>query len=206
MVLTLGDARVAAGWLLPMLCAGDVLAVLMWRKQAQAWRLLSLAPWVVAGIVLGAVSLSLSEKILRPVIGVIVLVMLGAYVWRRWRPDVLNEGGAAAPYGIAAGFATTVANAAGPVMSLYLLRKRLPKEEFIAAGAWFFFAVNLTKVPIYLWHGLISAESLLFDALMAPVVLAGGLTGRWLVQRISPGVFEALIVTLTAASTLLLFR
>lgn len=206
MVLTVGDARLSAGWLLPMLCTADIIAVLMWRRNAAATRLFSLAPWVLAGMALGAISLSLNEAILRKVVGGIVLVMLAAYIRRRLRPDTISDTGPSAPYGLTAGFATTVANAAGPVMSLYLLKKRLTKHEFVAMGAWFFFAINLTKLPIYVYHGLISPTSLTFNALMIPPVVFGAFAGRWLVDRISLPVFETIIITLTAASTLLLFR
>jgi uncharacterized membrane protein YfcA len=206
MVLTVGDARLSAGWLLPMLCTADIVAVIMWRRHAAANRLFSLAPWVLVGMATGAVSLSLNEAILRRMIGVIVLVMLAAYLWRRFRSAEIPDTGTAWPYGVVAGFATTVANAAGPVMSLYLLRKKLTKEEFVAMGAWFFFAINLTKVPIYLYHHMINATSLTFDAMMIPAVLTGAFTGRWLVDRISLRVFEFLVILLTAASTLLLFR
>ena len=78
----------------------------------------------------------------------------------------------AAGYGASAGFATTVANAAGPVMNLYLLARRLPKHDFVATGAWFFFVVNLMKLPIYAFHGLIGRRSLLFDLALAPAVVA----------------------------------
>jgi uncharacterized membrane protein YfcA len=207
MVLTVGDARLSAGWLLPILCMADVFAVWWWRRHAAAGRLFSLAPWVLAGMICGAAALSLSERVLRPAVGLIVLVMVAAYLRQRLRP-AMPAGATAhpAPYGVAAGFATTVANAAGPVMNLYLLGKRLPKEEFVATGAWFFFFINLTKVPIYLFHGLIGARSLAFDAVLAPAVFVGALTGRWLLARISPRVFEALVIVLTAVSTLLLFR
>jgi hypothetical protein len=162
MVLAVGDARQTAGWLLPILCVADVFAVIYWRGHAAVWRLFSLAPWVLAGIGGGALALGLSERLLRPLVGVIVLGMLGAHLWRRFRPgEPAADTAHSALYGITAGFATTVANAAGPVMNLYLLAKRLPKEEFIATGAWFFFVVNLAKVPIYWWHGLFSARSLL---------------------------------------------
>jgi uncharacterized protein len=204
MVLAVGDARMAAGWLLPMLCTADIFAVILWRRHAAAGKLFSLAPWVAAGIALGAMALALPERILRLAVGVIVLVMVGAYLYRRWRGDD-RVPAHPAPYGVAAGFATTVANAAGPVMSLYLLGKRLSKEEFIATGAWFFFLINLTKLPIYLGHGLISRASLGFDAMMIPMVILGAGTGRWLVYRMSPRVFEVLVVALTVVSTLLLF-
>lgn len=205
MILSVGDARQSAGWLLPMLCTADLFAVWYWRRHAAAAKLFGLAPWVVAGIGAGAAALSLQERILRPAEGVIVAAMLLAYLWRR-RTQVFEAKGHSAAYGLTAGFATTVANAAGPVMSVYLLRQRLPKEEFVATGAWFFFLVNLAKVPIYAWHGLFSARSLAFNLLAVPVVAAGALSGRWLLTRISPRWFENLVLLLTAISTLLLFR
>jgi uncharacterized membrane protein YfcA len=154
----------------------------------------------------GAAALALPEQTIRPMVGVIVLVMMAAYVRRRMKPEGLAAPVHGAPYGVAAGFATTVANAAGPVMSLYLLSKRLPKEEFVATGAWFFFIINLSKIPIYAWHGLIGRASLTFDAVMFLPVMAGALTGRWLIYRIPARVFEMLVIALTALSTLMLFR
>lgn len=205
MVLTVGDARQSAGWLLPVLCTADVFAVIYWRRHAAARTLFSLAPWVLGGIAAGAVALTMNERILRPMTGVIILIMLATYLWRRFqsRPTVPGHG---APYGVAAGFASTVANAAGPVMNLYLLSRRLSKEEFVATGAWFFFFVNLTKAPIYVWHGMISMRSLAFDLAMVPAVLAGALAGRWFLLHIPARVFEIVILFLTGVSTLLLFR
>jgi uncharacterized membrane protein YfcA len=206
MVLAVGDAKLSAAWLLPILCTADVFAIIYWRRHASAKKLFGLAPWVLLGILAGAAALALSETVLRPMIGTIVLIMLLVYLYRQHRPAKSAAGAPAAPYGIAAGFATTVANAAGPVMSLYLLSKRLPKEEFVATGAWFFFFVNLTKIPVYVFHGLFSRQSLAFDAAMVPAVMAGAMAGRWLITRIPARVFELLVVTLAAASTLLLFR
>jgi hypothetical protein len=206
MVLVVGDARLSAAWLLPVLCIADVFAIYYWRRHAAAWKLFALAPWVLLGMAAGAAALGLSERVLRPVVGTIVLLMLLAYLYRRARPDAGAGSSHAPPYGVAAGFATTVANAAGPVMNIYLLRKKLPKEEFIAMGAWFFFLVNLSKVPIYTYHGMFTAQSLTFNALTAPAVFAGSLTGRWLVNRIPARLFELIIVSLTVVATILLFR
>ncbi len=204
MILAVGDARQAAGWLLPVLCTADVFAIVYWRRHVATRRLCSLAPWVLAGLAGGAAALSFHEGTLRVIVGAIVVAMIGVYVVTRSRPQPPSDR-YSAPYGITAGFATTVANAAGPVMNLYLLSKRLPKEEFLGTSAWFFFFINLTKLPIYSWHGLISARSLAFAAAVAPLVMLGAVTGKWMVSRMSPGVFEALIVALTALSTLLLF-
>jgi uncharacterized membrane protein YfcA len=91
-------------------------------------------------------------------------------------------------------------------MNLYLLTKKLPKEKFVATGAWFFFAVNLLKSPVYAWYHLYSRESLMFDLLVVPAVLAGALAGRWLIRHMPQNVFEVLVIALTAVSCLFLFR
>jgi uncharacterized membrane protein YfcA len=204
MILAVGDARQAAGWLLPVLCTADVFAIVYWRRHSAARALFALTPWVLAGMVVGAAALAFDEGVLRVIVGVIVVAMLGVHVIIRRRPKA-PSGRYSVPYGVTAGFATTVANAAGPVMNLYLLGKRLPKEEFLATGAWFFFVINLTKVPVYTWHGLITARSLAFAAVVAPVVLVGAVAGKWFADRMSHEVFEGLIVVLTIASTMLLF-
>lgn len=206
MLFTVGDARQSAGWLLPIMCTADVFAILYWRRHAAASRLFSLAPWVLTGMAGGALALAMKERILRRVVGGCVLTMLTLFLARRLRPQAFASPAHPAPYGLLAGFASTVANAAGPVMNLYLLSKRLPKEEFLATGAWFFFVMNLAKVPIYAGHGLISGRSLAFDAVMIPATLTGAFAGRWLALRIPTYVFEWVVIAFTAAATFLLFR
>jgi len=205
MVLTVGDARLAAAWTLPVLSTADVFAVVYWRRQAEARQLFALIPWVLAGIAGGAVALSLNELVIRKIIGVIIVGMVLIYLWRRWSPG-RHVAGNPAFYGICTGFASTVANAAGPVMNLYLLSRKLPKETFVATGAWFFFAVNLMKSPVYAWYHLYSREGLTFDLLMVPAVLAGAMAGRWLIRNIEQSVFEVLVIALTAISCLFLFH
>src|SRR5215510_10273154 len=174
MVLAVGDARHSAGWLLPLLCLADLFAIAAYRRHTHAQRLFGLLPWVLGGIALGAVTLAAPERSLRLLVAAIVIVMI-ALRWLRARRPAVAEANAtaaapperdrwwqAAGYGVSAGFATTVANAAGPVMNLYLLARRLPKQEFVATGAWFFFVVNLVKLPIYVSRGLIDRRSLLF--------------------------------------------
>ena len=65
--------------------------------------------------------------------------------------------------------------------------------------------VNLAKVPVYIWFGLFSKESLIFDALMAPLVIVGGLAGLWLIHHVPQRIFEWLVVALTAVSLYFLF-
>ena len=71
-------------------------------------------PWVLVGIAGGAVALSLNEQVIRRIIGVIIVGMLVVYLWRRFSPNPQVAGNPAF-YGICTGFATTLANASGPV-------------------------------------------------------------------------------------------
>jgi uncharacterized membrane protein YfcA len=210
MVITVGDARQSAGWLLPLLCVADVFAVVAYRRHAAARQLFSLIPWVLVGMAAGALALGGPESVLRRVVGAIVLTMVLLRIVRR--PPAADD--IAPPptaglissicYGAVAGFATTLANAAGPVMNLYLLARRLPKQQFIATGAWFFLVINLSKLPIYAAHGLIHRRSLLFDLLLIPPVLLGAAIGRRVAARLPQRAFELLVLVLTAAAAALL--
>lgn len=205
MVLTVGDARMATAWALPVLMTADVFAVSYWRRHAEVKLLFSLIPWVAIGILGGAFALGLSELIIRRTIGVIVLMMMVIYLHRRFRPRT-DVHGSPPFFGFATGFSSTVANAAGPVMNLYLLSRKLPKETFVGTGAWFFFILNIVKSPVYAYHGLYSWQSLIFDGMVVPAVFCGALTGRWLVYRMPQKVFEGLVIVMTGVGVLLLFR
>ena len=205
MVLAVGDARYAAAWTLPILSTADVFAVLYWRKHADARKLFSLIPWVAVGMIGGALALALPEHALRRMIGCLVVLMLAVYVARRRNPQ-RQVAGSPSFYGIVAGFASTIANAAGPVMNMYLLSRKLPKEQFVATGAWFFLVINLAKVPIYSWHHLFSGGSLGFDLVMVPAVICGALAGLWIVHAVPQRVFDTMIFLLTGISAVVLFR
>jgi len=203
MVLTVGDARIAAAWTVTMLSIGDVYAVRYWHRKADIGKLLSLIPWVALGMAGGAATLIFPERFLRPLIGVIVLAMVGLRIFRN-NPNIRAMGHTSF-YGIAAGFASTVANSAGPVMNLYLLARGLPKESFVATGAWFFLVVNLAKAPIYMWHDLYSRESFVFSAMLLPLILTGNIAGVWVVHRIPQRIFEILVLILTVVSSITFF-
>jgi len=212
MVLAVGDARHAAGWLLPLLCVADLAAITVYRRHAQGRRLAQLAPWVLAGMGVGALTLAAPERSLRLLVAAIVIVMIGLR-WLRGRgaagpadavPPAADRWWQAAGYGASAGFATTVANAAGPVMNLYLLARRLPKHDFVATGAWFFFAVNLAKLPIYVGHALIDRRSLTFGVALVPAVLVGAVVGRVVLARIPQAAFDKLVMALTVGAAVLL--
>ena len=80
-----------------------------------------------------------------------------------------------------------------------------PKAEFVATGAWFFFVINLTKVPVYAYHGMVNQGSLSFDVVLLPMLVVGAWLGRWMVHRVPQRLFEIAVFVLTAAAGLVLF-
>ena len=109
-------------------------------------------------------------------------------------------------YGALAGFTTMVANAGGPVTSMYFLACRYPVKAFLGTTAWFFFLVNLAKLPFSLSLGIIRPEHLALDAVLAPVVIALALAGRRLADRMDQRVFEPIVIALTILSALPLLQ
>ena len=109
-------------------------------------------------------------------------------------------------YGSLAGFTTMVANAGGPVTSMYFLACRYPVKAFLGTTAWFFFLVNLVKLPFSISAGLVNTTTMSLTAICAPVVIVSALAGRRLAERMDQRVFEPVIVALTIISALPLLR
>jgi uncharacterized membrane protein YfcA len=209
-------ARASTGVLLPILIVGDVLAVLTYRRHAHWPTLWRLFPAVAAGVVVGTVFLlRADDEMVRTSIGAILLLMAGVTVWRRRRAEAAEAAEAAGPeeepdsvatqagriqarsYGVLGGFTTMVANAGGPVMSMYLLSAGFRKLGFLGTSAFFFLIVNVSKVPFSVGLGLIDGHSLLLDAALVAFVLPGALIGKWAVDRINQRLFERLVIAAT---------
>ena len=108
--------------------------------------------------------------------------------------------------GIMGGFSTMLANAAGPVIQLYLMARKIPKMELIGIGARFFLLINLLKVPLNARLALITPDSLMENARLLPVVVLGIFGGRWLIRHVPQAAFEWMIVVFsTLAGLRLLF-
>jgi uncharacterized membrane protein YfcA len=208
-------ARESVGALLLTLIAGDVFAVGFYRRSADWSHLWKLFPWAGLGVIAGALTLGqIDDAGVRRLIGAILLVLILADWIRRFSqkdspddlPRWLQGPWAAGVTGVLAGFTTMVANAAGPVMVLYLLAVRLPKLVFIGTSAWFFLVLNLFKVPFSIGLGMITPASAAISLRMVPFIMLGALTGRWLIRYVDEKRFVqiALALTLIASLRLLL--
>lgn len=200
-------AKASTGVVLPMLIAGDFMAVAWYRRHAEWRHLLRIMPFAVAGIVIGFLVMGrITDRQLQPVIGATILAMLGLQAWRAGRRGAGDKLPAsvffAAAMGLLAGVATMMANAAGPIMTIYLLAMGLPKASFLGTGAWYYCLLNLFKVPFSARLGLITAGTLAFNLRLLPLIAAGGVLGILAARRMPERIFARTVQALTALAAL----
>lgn len=195
-------AKASVGLLLPMLLTGDVFAVSYYRRKV-VWKYLwGLIPWVVIGLAGGFFVLDWSDnRHLQLLIGVLVFILVLLHIGltrmnERLETTISGSFWFSAIIGILVGFTTMIGNAAGGIMTVYLLSRRLDKNAFIGTGAWFYLFVNLIKVPLYASLGLITWDTLTFNLWMVPAIVLGAFIGIWAVKRIPEVWFRWLVLIL----------
>lgn len=214
------------GIVLPVLIAADIIAVSAYRKFADWSHLLRLYPWTAVGVVIGGLLMKhintvphalqhTSSVEVSHLIGVIILVLTVIQAVRKLQtkragkaPDPPRNAAFAGGMGLLAGFTTMVANAGGPIMILYLLAAGLPIMQFMGTGAWFFFSVNLFKVPFSIYSKMLSAHTAVADLFLIPFSILGAFFGKPILARINQDTFEnvSLVLTVLAALYILLER
>lgn len=202
--------KVSAGLMLPMLIIADIFAVKYYHRHASWPHIGRILPWAFVGIFIGLfVGNFVSDALFKQIMAVCILAGIGIMIWRDLQKSELDLPGkwwfACLP-GIAGGFATMMGNAAGPIMSIYLLAMHLPKFNFIGTAAWFFFVVNVFKVPlhIFFWK-TITLKSITINLLMAPAILSGVFLGIQIVKILPERAFRVLVIVSTIVAAFLLF-
>lgn len=200
-------AKASVGLVLPLLIAADLMAYPTFRKFGSwkpVWRLL---PASLIGLWVGWYLLGkIDETSARRIIGLCVLTMVLIQIIRKGAPAFFAKWVESRGFGLAAGamggFATMLANAAGPVMQIYFLTQRFPKMEMLGVSMRFFLLINVFKIPLNARLALITPESLWENLKLTPAVLAGLLLGRYLMRFIPQGVFEWMVVVFSSIAAL----
>jgi uncharacterized membrane protein YfcA len=205
---SLMPARESTAAILLLLITGDVVAVWHYRRHAD-WALLRrLVPAVLPGLVLGAAFLAVvDDTVLRRSIGGLLLLLSLLQLWLSRRSEPLRAAHGrwvAASTGLAAGFTTMTANAAGAVMTLYLVARGVDKHRFLGTNATFFLGINLCKLPFSAGLGLFGPGTLTRTALLAPLVLIGAWAGLHTARRLSQHHFDRAVLAATVVSSLAL--
>lgn len=211
-------ARESTAVMVPLLIAGDLYAIWMYRHDVD-WRTLGrLAPAILVGLGTGALVLwRIDDAGMKRMIGIILLLLTAATLWmmrRRGRRGPGRGAGTARTfsrspvarwvYGSLGGFTTMIANAGGPPMTMYFVASGFDVMRFMGTQAYFFFLVNVTKMPFQIGLGLISAHSLRLDAVLLAPLVVGALAGSFVIRRMSTTVFDVLVIALTVFSSVFL--
>ncbi|MCP4750493.1 MAG: sulfite exporter TauE/SafE family protein [Proteobacteria bacterium] len=200
--------RVSTGIVLPMLIVADMFAVRHYHRHAD-WKVIGkIMPWALMGILMAlVVGHQVSDGVFKRIMSVTVLCGIAFMIWQdiRKRVNTPDYWWFAGILGLAGGFATMIGNAAGPIMAMYLLAMRIPKYGFIGTSAWFFFLINLFKVPLHiLFWKTISIKTLAFDLMIAPAIVAGVFLGIQIVRIIPDKLYRTLVIGTTVVSAFLL--
>ncbi len=210
-IAELFGAKNSVGIILPMLIICDILVLPLFWKYATWRQICPFVPVIFASIV-GAYFLldAFDDLTARRVIGVIILFMFLLQLVREFKREFLEHLPDSRVFRwiscVMIGVSTMLANAAGPVYSIYALVHKMKKETFLGVGARLFLLVNLFKVPFLGQLELINPESLKLNLLLLPALIAGILLGRKLIHLVPQRTFEILLYAFSAiAGVRLLF-
>lgn len=213
MVLVMPVDKVAAT-LLPLLILCDFNAIYFhWNNKSWPHVMRIYVPAVV-GILMGAfvwwyigsAGIEPWEAPLKRLVGLVGLAF-AAYIFAKemsmaWAAQHPLGTRAAWGFGIAAGFASTLIHAAGPIVNFYIFSQGLGKTLFVGTVAWTFTLINLTKLPFYVAAGLVDSQVLLFDLALVPLIPLGSWMGHWMHHRVPERPFNWLVLALTLIAAL----
>lgn len=208
MMLVMPPDKVAAT-LLPILILCDLNAIYIHRKN-KIWKpIMEIYIPSIVGIFIGSLmwwymgenGIKEYEKPLKQFVGIIAIIF-ASYIglkefsmkWVENKSFGVRVGVIA---GILAGITSTLAHAAGPIVSLFLFSKNLGKTLFVGTVAWTFTLINITKLPFYIGVGLVDWSVLKFDVFLIPFIPIGSFLGFWLHHKISERTFNFVIMILT---------
>lgn len=108
--------------------------------------------------------------------------------------------------GFLSGFTSMIGNLASVFVAIFFAAKGASKTNFIATSVWYFFVLNIVKLPIhiFLW-GSLTGEMILRVLFLLPVVALGIWVGRRIVDRLSEAVYWRLVVLVAGLATLRYF-
>ncbi|RJP25810.1 MAG: sulfite exporter TauE/SafE family protein [Candidatus Omnitrophota bacterium] len=194
----------ALGIMLPILCVCDWFSIYHYRTTFDAANLYRMLPGAVLGITvagffLGFISKN-QEDNLQFWIGVISIAFVGYQLGKAW---ILKELKDYHPknwhgwlFGVTAGITSTMAHAAGPVATMFLLPQNLGRRLFVGTTVWFFTVVNAVKLIPYFYHGMINLERISTSLVLLPLVPIGTFLGVWMNKNLNEQVFNAVIYTI----------
>ncbi len=201
--------KASTGIIMPMLIAGDIFAVIYYKRHVRWEFLKKLLPWMVFGVLIGVwVGKDLPETTFKQGMAIIILLTVGMLFWWDRQKDkrVPDYWWFSGIMGWGAGFTTMIGNLAGAFSNIYFLSMRLPKNEFIGTAAWLFFIINLFKLPFHIWvWETINWSTVQINLYLLLALFLGLLLGINVVKKIENQTYRKMILILTALGAIAIF-
>lgn len=201
--------KLSVGIVLPMLIFADLFAVYYYHRHAN-WRYILLSiPWALIGVIIATMfGNQINDLQFKNTLATVILAAILIMLWQDFKRNqnkMLDNWWFAGLFGLTGGFASMIGNAAGPIMSLYLLSMHLPKNNYIGTSAWFFLIINVIKLPfhIFSWK-TITLNTLSIDFFGIPTILIGVLIGIKLVKLFPEKIYRYFILISTSLSAIFL--
>lgn len=201
------SSRYAVALMLPLLFSTDVISLAHYWKQWHRTSILRLIPGAIIGIILASfVLIDISDYHLKKVIGAIVCLLTVIEFFRaqilQWIDPDKPDPDAVVQFkiwhgviaGIVAGFFSTLAHMAGPIIIMYLLPQKLGNRKFVATTTILYFFINLTKIPVYFQLGYFTYVLLIETVLLLPFVALGVQIGVYLNSCFSEHTFSRIVL------------
>jgi uncharacterized membrane protein YfcA len=204
-VMTLAiDPISGAAILLPLFIVQDAVGVWSFRRSVD-WRMLG---WTLPGCALGIflgwlLASSVAVWVVEAAVGAIALVFGANQLATRSgagvklgkpQPDALGLF-----WGGLSGFTSQVALAGGPPFQIWALSRKMSRDVFVGTNALFFATSNWLKVPAFVALGQFSLLNTVLSGIFLPLAIASTVAGVWLVRRVAPERFVAIINLLMIA-------
>jgi uncharacterized membrane protein YfcA len=209
LALTFGS-KASTGLILPIFIFADFFAIHYYHRSANWFQLRRLLPFALVGIVIGTgVGDLIDDDLFRELMAGIILFCLAIMIWQEKQKELTVPGSTwfIAIIGILGGFTTMIGNLAGPVMVVYLLAMRLPKNQMIGTAAWFFLFINIIKVPFHVlvWE-TINLDTFLMGATLIPAVALGALMGVRLTSLFPEQTYRWFVIVMTGVGAIALLH
>ncbi|MFO1198523.1 MAG: sulfite exporter TauE/SafE family protein [Burkholderiaceae bacterium] len=184
----------AVAILLPILLVMDAMGLFAFRGKIDRAVLRVAIPAGLVGTVLGWwLFRTVDERWIRGLIGAEAVIFAlqrlleGSAAWTG-APRPLRTGRAAF-WSAVSGFTSFVSHAGGPPMMQLMMPLKLHREIFVGTMAWYFAAINVSKIGPYGALGLLDETQLATSLALMPAVPVGYVLGLVLLRKASPALF-----------------
>lgn len=192
----LGSVGFIVGMWLQILIVCDACTIRHYPREWNPGAFWKLAPGMLVGITIATIYMAYADlkagtpfdTFLKISVAVISIVFLGLQL--RGPGKVSDEPwvptwGVSIPTGMIAGITTTIAHAAGPIITMFLLPQKMEPRVYLGTCGRFFFIFNSLKVPFNIASGLLVWPTLKYGIWLMVLSPLGVWLGAWLNARMS---------------------